>query len=101
MIEITREEFLTFALFPEISDAKEISWFKSNEEGEQLGIIIQIKSNANYDYLIYQKEDSDYILYPNESKSASPDYQKVLSELADHMVSYSVRAPSVGGNVHI
>ncbi|KTC76934.1 hypothetical protein [Legionella brunensis] len=86
MIKITRDEFLAFALIPDISNAKEVSWFKSNKTGEKLGIIIQITYNHKYDYLIYQKDRfQDYILYPNEDDCSSIDYDNVYHELERKM----------------
>ncbi|CEK12052.1 hypothetical protein [Legionella hackeliae] len=87
MIKITRDEFLAFALIPDISNAKEIHWFKSNVMADKLGIIIQINSNHKYDYLIYQKDKTeDYILYPNEQDFSSKDYDDIYHELEKRMV---------------
>ncbi|KTD15984.1 Uncharacterised protein [Legionella lansingensis] len=86
MIKISRKEFLAFALIPDISNAKEVGWFKSNEKADKLGIIIQINSNHKYDYLIYEKDNTAaYILYPNEHDFSSIDYDKVYHELEREM----------------
>lgn len=55
MIEITRDEFLNFALIPDIAHAKEVNWFKSNKMADKLGIIIQIDSNKNMIILFIKK----------------------------------------------
>lgn len=90
MIKITRNEFLTFALIPDIADAKEVSWFKSNDEGDKLAIIVQINSNHKYDYLIYEKDSSDaYVLYPNEEDFSAQDYDKVYEQLEKMMTNQS------------
>ncbi|KTD07547.1 hypothetical protein [Legionella jamestowniensis] len=87
MIEITRDEFLNFALIPDIAHAKEVNWFKSNKMADKLGIIIQIDSNKKYDYLIYQKDKAeDYILYPNDDDFSSDDYKEVYCELEKKMI---------------
>jgi hypothetical protein len=82
MIKITRDEFLTLALIPDIADAKDVDWFKSNGEADKLGLIIQINSNHKYNYLIYEKDQAaDYVLYPNEDDFSSVDYERVYCNL--------------------
>ncbi|ASQ44798.1 hypothetical protein [Legionella clemsonensis] len=86
MIKITRDEFLTFALIPEIAHAKEVTWFKSNKMADKLGIIIQIDSNKKYNYLIFHKDKAeDYILYPSDDDYSSSDYGEVYLELENKM----------------
>ncbi|KTD18077.1 hypothetical protein [Legionella jordanis] len=87
MIKITRDEFLTLALIPDIADAKDIEWFKSNNENK-LGLIIQLNSSNRYDYLVYEKDQAaEYILYPNEHDFSSIDYDKVYQHLEQELTS--------------
>ncbi len=81
MLEITRGEFLNYALIPEIANAEEIAWFKSHSNANKLAIIVKTKQKK-YTYLIFQKENNeDYILYPSEINTSFPNYSKTYFHL--------------------